>query len=262
MRRPLHIVQGGIENGDKRELERLSVRGGRSSSWIAPKSSAVGDDVIIYIGGYGLFATARIAGSPKKRQDWHNRYGAPLSNIRLIQPPVSLGVLMRRVPQLNWAAYPRSITTAHPRVAAQLRSLVEQRRRDRRPDVRGGLRPRDLSLEELWALAAAGSAGSKKAKRTVTVRLRRAAVKAYVLARAEGECEFCREPAPFLDADGDPFLEAHHITRLADEGPDHPRNGIGICPNCHRRAHHAADKLAVMHRMKKRVASIQRRLVI
>jgi len=47
--------------------------------------------------------------------------------------------------------------------------------------------------------------------------------------------------APFRAADGRPFLETHHTTRMADDGPDHPQTVIGICPNCHRRAHLARD---------------------
>jgi len=35
-------------------------------------------------------------------------------------------------------------------------------------------------------------------------------------------CEGCSAAAPFLGADGEPFLETHHTTRVADEGPDHP----------------------------------------
>jgi 5-methylcytosine-specific restriction protein A len=38
-------------------------------------------------------------------------------------------------------------------------------------------------------------------------------------------------------------LEPHHIRRVADGGPDHPEWVIGVCPNCHRRAHYAEDKV-------------------
>jgi len=45
--------------------------------------------------------------------------------------------------------------------------------------------------------------------------------------RAKGRCEGCGAPAPFRGVDGQPFLETHHTTRLADDGPDHPRKVIG-----------------------------------
>ncbi|WP_419809296.1 HNH endonuclease [Sphingomonas sp.] len=69
-------------------------------------------------------------------------------------------------------------------------------------------------------------------------------VRDYVLARAGGVCEGCAGPAPFATASGRPYLEAHHIRRLSDGGPDDPRHVAGICPNCHRRAHYASDRSA------------------
>jgi len=73
------------------------------------------------------------------------------------------------------------------------------------------------------------------------VRVRSEAVRAYVLKRAAGRCEGCGQPAPFNNKRGNPYLEPHHTTRIADGGPDHPAHVIGLCPTCHRRTHHAAD---------------------
>lgn len=66
-------------------------------------------------------------------------------------------------------------------------------------------------------------------------------VKAYVLARANGVCETCREPAPFEKPNGEPYLEAHHVFRMSDEGMDTPDAVAAICPTCHRRIHHGRD---------------------
>jgi len=76
---------------------------------------------------------------------------------------------------------------------------------------------------------------------TALFRTGSAAIRRYVLERAKGRCEGCGTAAPFRGADGQPFLEAHHTARLADDGPDHPRKVIAICPNCHKRAHLAED---------------------
>lgn len=73
-------------------------------------------------------------------------------------------------------------------------------------------------------------------------RQRSDAVRRYALLRAGGQCEACFAPAPFLDEHGNGFLEVHHILRLADDGIDAPANVAAICPNCHRRAHHAVDR--------------------
>jgi 5-methylcytosine-specific restriction protein A len=70
---------------------------------------------------------------------------------------------------------------------------------------------------------------------------RSGAVKAYVLARAGGICECCKQPARYSRADGSPYLESHHMHRISDGGPDHPNWVEGICPNCHRRIHHGKD---------------------
>jgi hypothetical protein len=52
------------------------------------------------------------------------------------------------------------------------------------------------------------------------VYLRSEAVRRYALGRAGGTCEACGFVAPFRDTAGMPFLEVHHIDRLADSGPD------------------------------------------
>jgi hypothetical protein len=40
------------------------------------------------------------------------------------------------------------------------------------------------------------------------------------------------------EPDGSPFLETHHLIRLADGGPDTVENAVAVCPNCHRRLHY------------------------
>jgi predicted HNH restriction endonuclease len=62
---------------------------------------------------------------------------------------------------------------------------------------------------------------------------------ATVLERANGECEKCNKPAPFIRAtNGTPYLEVHHKIRLADGGEDTIENAIAVCPNCHRLLHY------------------------
>ena len=54
---------------------------------------------------------------------------------------------------------------------------------------------------------------------------------------AEGRCELCEEPAPFLNSNGEGFLEVHHIQHLANDGDDTIENTVALCPNCHRKMH-------------------------
>lgn len=77
-------------------------------------------------------------------------------------------------------------------------------------------------------------------KRVVSeVFVRNPHVVAEVLFRSKGICGMCTAPAPFKRANtGIPYLEVHHIKRLADGGHDTLENTIAVCPNCHRREHY------------------------
>lgn len=96
-------------------------------------------------------------------------------------------------------------------------------------------------LREDALSASSSSATSTRSEARATYYRRSKAVRDYVLARADGKCECCREPAPFNRADGTPYLEPHHTRRLSDGGPDHPRWVGGVCPNCHREIHHGSN---------------------
>jgi len=84
------------------------------------------------------------------------------------------------------------------------------------------------------------SASKHPAQTTVTTRVyeRNRDVVAEVLLRANGVCEQCKSPAPFVKKrDGKPYLEVHHKVRLSDDGEDTVENSIALCPNCHREQH-------------------------
>lgn len=66
-------------------------------------------------------------------------------------------------------------------------------------------------------------------------------VREYVKRRADGTCEGCGKPAPFISKTGDPYLHAHHIQELSDGGQDTIESVIALCPNCHYRVHHGED---------------------
>lgn len=86
-----------------------------------------------------------------------------------------------------------------------------------------------------------GSSNPERREVTATIYARDAQVVAWVLQRAGGFCEGCTEPAPFITASGRPFLEVHHVVPLSAEGPDTPENAVALCPNCHRKVHHATQ---------------------
>lgn len=67
-------------------------------------------------------------------------------------------------------------------------------------------------------------------------------VVAWVLNAAGGRCECCGNDAPFARIDGSPYLEVHHLKRLADGGTDRVSNAIALCPNCHRELHFGINR--------------------
>jgi 5-methylcytosine-specific restriction protein A len=100
-------------------------------------------------------------------------------------------------------------------------------------------------------------AGSDPRKKKMNVYLRSQAVRVYVLRRAGGVCEGCGQPAPFETPKGQKYLEPHHIRRLSDGGPDHPRWVAGLCPNCHRRVHYGKDGGSFNATVAERLAGIE-----
>lgn len=79
-----------------------------------------------------------------------------------------------------------------------------------------------------------------KIKVASTAFVRNPDVVAEVLLRANGYCEYCKNPAPFIRrVDNTPYLEVHHRKMLAEGGEDTVANAVALCPNCHRQAHYA-----------------------
>lgn len=74
-------------------------------------------------------------------------------------------------------------------------------------------------------------------------------VKAWVLVKASGVCECCGRPAPFCADGGVPFLEVHHVRRLADGGADTIENAVAVCPNCHRELHFGDNRKEMVERL-------------
>lgn len=114
------------------------------------------------------------------------------------------------------------------------------------------------NIDELRRVALMRAVRSVLARQSLRLdRARSDAIRLYVLCRANGRCEACLTKAPFVRLDGSPYLEPHHVARLADDGPDHPATVIGLCPNCHRRAHHSFDGARFNRGLIKRLRRIE-----
>lgn len=83
---------------------------------------------------------------------------------------------------------------------------------------------------------------------TTEVFVRDAEVRNRVRARSEGRCEWCKIPG-FKTANGDLYIETHHIIPLSEGGRDRDDNVVALCPQHHREAHYGADRLIVRERL-------------
>lgn len=162
-----------------------------------------------------------------------------------------------------WIKGYRPATNVGPRVKARLRALLEQRG-DPVPalaEPTGSQRQVDERTAQLRRrLGSAITRGHPRGNdhpssvTTTTVQyVRDPLVKAWVLETAQGRCEVCRQPAPFVSDDGLPFLEVHHVTPLAAGGSDTIGNAVAVCPNCHRLLHYGSERKAVAARIRAQV---------
>ena len=150
MSHTLHIALGGKDNDDQKEIDRVAGTSKTVPVWTVPKRTQPGDRVVIHLAGVGLYAVADAASTTGPRRGWKNRYATALTNFRWISPPISIEDLKRRVPELKWANYPRSITTPTESVAKTLLRLIQKRTgsdlggQPKRARIDSGKRLRDI----------------------------------------------------------------------------------------------------------------------
>ncbi|MDE5966863.1 MAG: HNH endonuclease [Lachnospiraceae bacterium] len=95
-----------------------------------------------------------------------------------------------------------------------------------------------ISMQELEKLARSSSKRNPEVREIKTKQYNRSVfVSAYTKRRAGKYCELCGEMAPFLDKDGNPYLEIHHVVWLSNGGEDSINNTVALCPNCHKKMH-------------------------
>lgn len=116
------------------------------------------------------------------------------------------------------------------------------------------------SLQQLREIALSSTPTYASTQEKIqSIQNRSTAIKLYAKKRANGICEGCNEIAPFETKSG-PYLEVHHLTRLADGGADLPQNVIALCPTCHRKAHYSLNYLEFNNQLINKVAAIEAEL--
>ncbi|MDE5908257.1 MAG: HNH endonuclease [Lachnospiraceae bacterium] len=91
----------------------------------------------------------------------------------------------------------------------------------------------EQTVEEYIQGVISGSGGRRSV--TSSTFVRSAEVVKETRRRANGICQLCNQPAPFIDKKGNPYLEVHHIIWLSRGGEDNTGNTAALCPNCHTR---------------------------
>lgn len=125
--------------------------------------------------------------------------------------------------------------------------------------------PVDAPHIEITALRSLVSNRSKPTTSRMTVveyRARSAAVHRYALLRAAVTSECCKAAAPFTSASGVPYLEVHHMLRLADDGPDEPSNVAAVCSNCHCALHFSIERQVLAHRLSELITQREQAIAI
>ena len=89
-----------------------------------------------------------------------------------------------------------------------------------------------MSLKELERTAARRSSKTVEQKEVTTKQYSRDPYVSELAKRlANGKCGLCRQPAPFRDGKGKPYLETHHVVWLSQGGSDYivaDPNDIGV----------------------------------
>lgn len=114
-----------------------------------------------------------------------------------------------------------------------------------------------LSTEELARQAERAPAHPPRRSGERQEFVRSAAVVELAKRRANGHCEMpgC-DYEPFLTADGQPYLEVHHIVPLGEHGEDAIENVAALCPQCHREQHHSADRVRLQTELQTAVRAL------
>lgn len=100
-----------------------------------------------------------------------------------------------------------------------------------------------IDRKKLLKRAKSANPRPKQSRTETPVYERDPAVRAWVMIRSNYGCEMpgC-DYSGFIKADGNKYIETHHIIPLGEKGEDTVANVAALCPNCHREAHYSVSK--------------------
>ena len=150
-------------------------------------------------------------------------------------------VMMRKVSQEVFSSYEldaiKAISGYEPDVETYLISFLSDSYEENQNEAEA------MSFSDLAKKAKENSLKEKKCREVSTIEIiRDPYIAEYAKRRANGVCQLCGQPAPFVDKKGRPYLESHHLIWLSKGGEDTVENTAALCPNCHRKMHILADE--------------------
>ena len=95
------------------------------------------------------------------------------------------------------------------------------------------------------------SEAQKREKIEASKRIERGSAGNRVKAKFNHRCQICKvekksaETHTFVKADGQNYVEAHHVLQLSDGGPDTTENIMCLCANHHRQMHYGNVKISI-----------------
>lgn len=158
----------------------------------------------------------------------------------------------------EWIPGLRPAKNVGARVASEIESIINQIEGQTlskvvafETDVSSFLNKKNLDLPS-------GNIKPSQGKITVSKYNRDPKVVAWILKEVNGNCECCNQNAPFFKDDNEPFLEVHHLRRLADNGSDTITNAVALCPNCHRELHYGKNKSELVDRIYSNISRLRK----
>jgi 5-methylcytosine-specific restriction enzyme A len=177
------------------------------------------------------------------------QYGRSVKSFELRMQNISYVLLAMGRTWLKGLAPAKNVGT---NVAIQIETLIaEAEGRQYPPSVEFYIRTQEALAKEIIT-APLGIKTPLRTNVSITQTLRDPKVKAWILQKANGNCNCCGRSAPFNDRNGQPFLEVHHVRPLAEGGSDTPRNVVAVCPNCHRELHQGINNFELIETLYER----------
>ena len=101
-----------------------------------------------------------------------------------------------------------------------------------------------------------GRRNPDKTQQSSTVWMRDPQVRAWVIRRAGGHCELCREKARYIDAQGT-FFKLFNLRPLSEGGADTVENTAALCPNCYQELLYTTTRPVYVQTLRNNVSELE-----